>query len=651
MTRILRCLSLFLLLLTTFSLAADKPATPVLHPSDNLVVDGVPDIPQSMVDQVSRYSEFRLAFPTSWHPVRREMIVGTRFGDTYQAHLVKMPGGARTQLTFFPESVYGGQFEPTKGEYFIYSKDKGGDEFYQIYRYDFASGESTLLTDGKSRNTGAVFSYKGDRIVYGSTRRTGNDVDLWVVEPLNPKSDHMLCELKGGGWQALSWSPDDKKILVMEEVSINETYLWLVDSTSCEKKLLTPKGGKEQIAYYTAAISRDGKGVYVSTDKDSEFQRLAYLDLATGQYTFLTSHLNFDLDNFAQSWDGNTMAFVTNENGMGVLHLMDTRTRKEIPAPKLPIGLVGDLRWHKNNRDLMFSMENGRATSDAYSLDLKTGKVERWTYSETGGLNTANFSTPQLIQWKSFDGKEISGFLYRPAARFTGKRPVVVDIHGGPEGEYRPGFIGRDNYYLNELGVALIFPNVRGSSGFGKSFLKLDNGFLREDSYKDIDALLDWIKQQPDLDGERIMVTGGSYGGHMTLAVSTFYSPKIRCSVDIVGISNLATFLEHTSGYRQDLRRVEYGDERDPKMRAFLERIAPLNNAEKIKKPMFVIQGYNDPRVPRSEAEQIVNTLKKTGTPVWYLLAKDEGHGFQKKKNRDFEFYSTVLFMQEYLLK
>ncbi len=650
MARIFRCLAL-VLLLSTLSLAADKPTTPALHPADNLVVDGVPDVPQSVVEQVGRYSEFRGATPTSWHPLRREMIIMTRFADTAQAHLVKMPGGARTQLTFFPENVYGGHFEPTKGDYFIYAKDKGGDEFYQIYRYDLASGESTLLTDGKSRNTGPVFSYKGDRIVYGSTRRTGNDVDLWVVEPLDPKSDHMLCELKGGGWQALNWSPDDKKILVMEEISANETYLWMVDSSNCEKKLLTPKGAKEKIAYYNAAISRDGKGVYVTTDKDSEFQRLAYLDLATGSYTFLTSHLNFDVDDFDQSWDGDTIAFVTNESGMSVLRLLDTRTRKELPAPRLPIGLLRRLSWHKNNRDLTFAMENGRSTTDAYSLDLKTGKVERWTYSETGGLNTAGYSLPELIKWKSFDGMQITGFLYRPSARFSGKRPVIVDIHGGPEGEFRPGFLGRFNYYLNELGVALIFPNVRGSTGFGKTFLTLDNGFLRENSYKDIDALLDWIKQQPELDGDRIMITGGSYGGHMTLAISTFYSPKIRCSVEIVGMSNLVTFLQNTSGYRQDLRRVEYGDERDPKMREFLERIAPLNNAEKIRKPMFVIQGYNDPRVPRTEAEQIVSTLKKTGTPVWYLMAKDEGHGFQKKKNRDFQFYSTVMFMQEYLLK
>jgi dipeptidyl aminopeptidase/acylaminoacyl peptidase len=241
--------------------------------------------------------------------------------------------------------------------------------------------------------------------------------------------------------------------------------------------------------------------------------------------------------------------------------------------------------------------------------------------------------------------------LHRPAKRFTGKRPVVIDIHGGPEGQARPWFHAQKNYFMNELGVALLFPNVRGSSGYGKSFLLLDNGFLRENTYKDINALLDWVATQPDLDPERVMVTGGSYGGHMTLAVSTFYSDRIRCSVDIVGPSNLVTFLENTSGYRRDLRRVEYGDERDPEMRKFLNRIAPMTNVDKIRKPLFVVQGANDPRVPASEAEQIVKALREHGTPVWYLLAKDEGHGFNKKRNVDFEFYATALFMQEHLLK
>src|SRR5205814_6043736 len=289
-----------------------------------------------------------------------------------------------------------------------------------------------------------------------------------------------------------------------------------------------------------------------------------------------------------------------------VLHLLDTKTAKEKPVPDLPKGIASGVRWHKNNRDLRFNITSARSTSDVYSLDAQTGKVDRWTYSETGGLNTANFSEPQLIHWKTWDGREISGFLYRPPAKFSGPRPVIINIHGGPEAQYRPGYLVRNNYFINELGCAMIFPNVRGSDGYGKTFVKLDNGVLREGSYKDISSLLDWLKNRPELDSNRVMVTGGSYGGFMTLAVACNYADQIRCAVDVVGPSNFVTFLKNTESYRRDLRRVEYGDERDPKMAEFLERVAPLNNASKITKPLFVVQGANDPRVPKSEADQMV---------------------------------------------
>jgi dipeptidyl aminopeptidase/acylaminoacyl peptidase len=330
---------------------------------------------------------------------------------------------------------------------------------------------------------------------------------------------------------------------------------------------------------------------------------------------------------------------------------MDAATEKEVKLPKLPAGVYGGLRWHRNGRELGFAVNNARSAGDCYSVDVASGKLERWTTSESA-VKTDTFPEAELVRWKSFDGKMISGFLYKPpAAKFPGKLPVLVNIHGGPEGQSQPTFVGRANYYLNELGIAVIYPNVRGSTGYGKTFSLLDNGFKREDTYKDINALFDWIGTRPDLDAERIAVTGGSYGGHMTLAVSTFYSNRIRCSVDIVGMSNLVTFLEHTEAYRRDLRRVEYGDEREPKMREFLERIAPMNNIEKIKKPMFVIAGKNDPRVPVSESQQIADALKKQGTPVWLLIAKDEGHGYRKKGNQDFQFYATVEFLREYLLK
>jgi dipeptidyl aminopeptidase/acylaminoacyl peptidase len=622
----------------------------VMAPTENLVVDGVPKIPASLAETAGRYGTYRFAVVSDWHPARREMLIRTRFADTPQVHLVKMPGGERQQLTFYPDSIAAAQFHPNGGDYFVFVKDIGGGEWYQLYRYDMNTGNVTLLTDGKSRNLLGSWSSGGDQIAYVSTRRTGQDTDLWVMNPAEPKTDHLLTQLKGGGWEPIDWSPDDKNILLQEQISINETYLWLVNTTTGEKTAITPRALKEKVSYGTARFSKDGKGIYVTTDQGSEFQRLAFLDISGKNPKFLTSDIPWDVESLDLSHDGMRLAFVTNEEGLSVLHVMDTATQKEMKLPELPAGVMQGVRWHRDGHDLAFSLSNAQGAGDCYSVDVATGKLERWTVSETA-VKTDAFPAAELVHWKSFDGKMISGFLYKPSAKFTGKRPVLVVIHGGPEGQSQPVFLGRANYYLNELGIALIYPNVRGSTGYGKTFSLMDNGFKREDPYKDIDTLFEWVGTRPDLDANRIALTGGSYGGHMTLAVSTFYSDRIRCSVDIVGMSNLVTFLEHTEGYRRDLRRVEYGDERDPKMHDFLEQIAPMNNIEKIKKPMLVVAGKNDPRVPVTESEQIVGALKKQGTPVWYLMAKDEGHGFRKKQNQDFQFYTTVEFLEEYLLK
>jgi len=333
------------------------------------------------------------------------------------------------------------------------------------------------------------------------------------------------------------------------------------------------------------------------------------------------------------------------------LHLLDTETDKYRAVPGVPVGVLDNLKFHKNSRDLAFSVNSARSPSDVYSLDVKTGKIDRWTEGETGGLNATKFVEPKVVRWKTFDGKMISGLLYSPdASKFPGKRPVIVLIHGGPEGQSRPVFLGRNNYLLNELGIAVLLPNVRGSLGYGKTFSLLDNGFHRDDTYKDIGALLDWIQASDSLDSTRVMAMGGSYGGHMTWAVAAFYGDRIRCALPIVGMSNLVTFLEHTEAYRRDLRRVEYGDERDRQMRAYLEKIAPMNHLDAMHKPVFAVVGKNDPRVPWTESRQIVDKLKAQDTPTWFLMANDEGHGYAKKKNVDFLFNAEVMFVEQYLL-
>jgi dipeptidyl aminopeptidase/acylaminoacyl peptidase len=667
------------------SRAADDGA---IAPNENLITDGVPPVPAEIADTASRYGESRPAILSDWHPTQNQMLIRTRFGDTMQVHLVKTPGGARTQLTFFPDRVEGAQFDPIRGSYILLHKGVGGAEFFQNYRYDLNDGSITLLTDGKSRNSNPVFSHTGEQTAYTSTRRNGTDTDIYLEFPLDPKTDRLLAEVKGGGWDVLDWSPDGRKLLAMEYISVTETYLWLIDTSTGDKTALTPRGdGGEKVAYGHARFDHEGKGIFMTTDKGSEFQQLAYKPLNGDPIVYLTAGLNHDVDEFDLSEDGHHLAFVTNEDGLSGLYAVRDveavmerisgglaedpsfkgaaqeflgRAERLLPAgPSVPAnfsagapaGVVYGLKWTRNGAKLGINISGANVPGDCYSTDLAGNGFWRWTYGETGGLNPESFSQPKLIKWPSFDQKEVSGFLYAPdAQKFPGKRPVIVSIHGGPEGQYRPEFLGRFNYFISELGCALICPNVRGSTGYGKTFVSLDDGFKREDSYKDIDALLDWIKEQPGLDASRIMITGGSYGGHMTLAVSTFYADKIRCSVDVVGMSNLKTFLQHTESYRRDLRRAEYGDERDPKMAEFLDRIAPMNNAQRITKPIFIVQGYNDPRVPRSEAEQMVGALKKQGTPVWFLMARDEGHGFAKKKNADFQFYATVEFIRRFLL-
>jgi dipeptidyl aminopeptidase/acylaminoacyl peptidase len=617
---------------------------------DSVVVEGVPPAPKDLQADVGRYLEFRSAVFNSWHPVRRELLITTRFADSSQLHVVKMPGGARSQLTFLPEPVAGGKFQPKHGKSIVFSQDRGGGEFYQLYRYDLADGRITLLTDGKSRNTGPRWARSGTWLAYTSTRRTGKDNDLYVVNPAQPGTDRLIIELPGGGWSVTDWSPDEKQLLMIEYISINESHVWLVDIENATKKRVSPEQ-TDKVSYSQAAFGKDGRSVFLTTDLDFEFQRLARLDLSTGNITFLPTRLQWDVNEFELSPDGSLIAFITNEDGVGVLHIAETKKFSERKLPNLPLGLISNLEWHENGKELAFNLNSAKSPLDVYSIDVEKTRLHRWTESETGGLDASGFVEPQLVRLKSFDETPISAFVYKPdKARHQGRRPVIVNIHGGPESQARPIFQARNNYFLDEMGIAIVYPNVRGSAGYGKTFLTLDNGFRRENSVRDIGAIIEWIQQQPDFDSERIAVAGGSYGGYMVLASMIHFADQLRCGVDVVGISSFLTFLKNTQDYRRDLRRVEYGDERDEKMRKFLEKISPLTQAQRITKPLLVVQGKNDPRVPLSEAEQMVQAIRGGGGKVWYLMAKDEGHGFAKKRNADYQFLATVLFFREHLL-
>jgi dipeptidyl aminopeptidase/acylaminoacyl peptidase len=620
-------------------------------PNENLITENIAEIPKELANQVKKYAESRGASLAEIHPTKNEIIIGTRFGSTAQFHRVSQPMGARTQITFFDEPVSGASYEPVKGEFLIYSKDIGGNEFGQLYKLDLKTLQSTLLTDGgRSQNGGVTWRKDGKGFYYSSTKRNGGDRDIYYLDPNNPKSDKLILQVKGGGWGISDISNDGKKLLIGEYVSANESHIWLLETESGKLSEVTDRKSTG-IIQSGASFSDKNDEIWFVTDKDNEFERLATLSLTTKKVTFHTSKITWNVENYNLSEDKKSIVFITNEAGLNKMYLMNAVDKTYSAVKNIPIGLIGGANFTKDKQALFFTQSTAQSASDVYKLILKTGAIQRWTESELGEMQTSDMSVPKFIEWKSFDNLKISGFYYPAAAKFSGKRPVLINIHGGPEGQSMASFLGSNNYYTNEMGVAIIFPNVRGSSGFGKTFIAKDNGFLREDSVKDIGALLDWIAQQPELDKDRIMIMGGSYGGYMTLATAFHYADKIKCSVDIVGISNFNTFLKNTEEYRRDLRRVEYGDERIPEMAAFFEKMAPLNNIDKIKKPLFIIQGTNDPRVPVTEATQMRDKLKANGNVVWYLEAKDEGHGFRKKANVDFQRLAVIRFMQEYLIK
>lgn len=640
----------FLVLLFPSVIVFGQQNKNLVLPNENLITENIPEISKDLANQVKKYTESRGASLTAIHPLKEEIIIATRFGSTPQFHKVSKPLGARKQITFFDEPMSNASYEPINGNYIIYSKDVGGNEFGQLYSMDLQTLQSTLLTDGgRSQNGNVVWKKDGSGFFFTSTKRNGGDRDIYYMNSNDPKSTKLILQVKGGGWGIGDISADAKKLLVEEGISANESHLWMLDIETSNLSEVCNRTDKN-IVQTKAKFSSNPNEIWFVTDRDNEFQRLATMDLSSKKVLYHTSTIPWDVSQYILTEDKSKLAFVTNEGGLNKMYLMDTATKKYNEIKNIPIGLISGLVFTNNGNSLFFTQSTADSSSDVYQLDLSSNKIARWTESELGEMRKEDMSKPKYIEWASFDKLKISGFYYPASTKFNGKRPVLINIHGGPESQSFASFLGSNNFYTNEMGIALIFPNVRGSSGFGKTYIAKDNGFLREDSVKDIGALLDWIALQPELDKDRVMIMGGSYGGYMTLATAFHFADRIRCSVDIVGISNFNTFLKNTEEYRRDLRRVEYGDERDEKMYAFLDKIAPLNNTDKIKKPMFIIQGTNDPRVPLTEALQMRNKLKAQGNTVWYLEAKDEGHGFKKKPNVDFQRLAVIKFIEAYLL-
>ncbi|MCO4822420.1 MAG: S9 family peptidase [Flavobacteriaceae bacterium] len=650
----LRCTLFSFLISAPLSISTFAEVNITTANNGQLVMEDIPAIPSQLVEDLNRYQNVRSAPFRGFSKDAKSIFITTRFGDVSQLHKVDSAGGARQQLTFFKEPISGISRQPNSDN-IAFTMDAGGNEYAQIFMLDTKTGKSKMLSDGESRNGALRWNNSGDTFAFQTTKRNGKSNDIWIMNPTTAKSEMVLESKDGSWWGPSDWSRDNKKIMALQYVSASDSRIYIIDVATKQKLLLAGNLEKGSVNY-GQAFSKDDNGIYFITNQFSEFQQLAYKSFDGGKIDVITKNINWNISSFELSNKGNKAVFTVNENGIDSMYLLDTKTFNYKKVNDLPIGLVGGFEFSDDDKKLGLTLNTAQSPSDSFVLELdkkptEHGQLTRWTNSEVGGLDTSKFSTPELITFTSFDQLSIPAFVYKPQTKHNKPRPVIISIHGGPEGQFRPAFRSTFQLWMDKLDAVVIAPNVRGSAGYGKEYINLDNGFKREDSVKDIGALLDWIKTQPDLDASRVAVFGGSYGGYMVLASAVHYSDKLKAAVDIVGISNFVTFLENTKSYRRDLRRVEYGDERIPEMRAHLEKISPNNHVDKMKIPMFVVQGENDPRVPVTEAVQVVKELRKNGKDVWYMNALNEGHGYRKKENRDIYQQAVVLFFQQKLIQ
>lgn len=623
------------------------------HPksiASTIVSSGIPPIPDSLRQKVSQYQNWRSATLVDWSPDGRSLLVLRRADETSQLFAVHTAGGAPVQMTDLNETVLSAFVCPdSRQKTVLFTQDSGGNENFQIYSLSLDSRKITRLTSDSAQNDGIVWSNRGDLFAYSSNRRNGKDFDLYLHDINRPADDPLILS-KGGMWSAHDWSPDDKQLLVSCYVSRTASRLFVLDIKTRSVQPLTDSA--DTVSEELGAWAAGGRGIFFTSDKNTDFRCLRYFDCSTRCERLLTASIPWDVREFSLSRNSDLIAFATNEHGFSRLYIMDTATFSYRPIPGLPRGIISNLRFHPSGEFLGMTVTTPSQPDDAYALDVRNFSLIRWTKSDSGDQPVVE---PEIMHYPSFDsinGKPrlIPCIAYKP----TGKKPpypVLITIHGGPESQFWPSFKTDLLFQINGLGIAVLAPNIRGSGGYGKAWLELDNGYHREDAVRDIGALLDWVAQQPDLDSTRVAVMGGSYGGYVALASLVKYNDRLAAGIDLYGISNFVTFLEHTAPYRRDARRAEYGDERDPTMRKFLLEISPLIHANRITKPLLIIQGANDARVPITESRHIADAVRKNHGDVWFLVANDEGHGYRKKSNREYQDAVTALFLERFLVR
>jgi dipeptidyl aminopeptidase/acylaminoacyl peptidase len=608
-----------------------------------LHLENVPPTPPALAESLRSYENARSAVFEDWL-ADGSMLIATRFGQTTQIHRVASPAAAREQITFFDEPVSQALARPGKADRFLFRRDVGGAEYFQIFLAGL-TGTPQAITEPETRNQAPLFSKDGSTVAWSSVRKGQSEYAIWTMRVDDPASRRLVYQGKGE-IDGEAFAPDGRSLVFIEQISAASQKLYRLDLASGKATELHPT--ELEVTYDHPRFTADGKALILTSNEGSEFDRLMRLDLGTGAMVALTGKLDWDVETLDLSADGRWVAFSVNEDGRSSVYLYPLAGGAALKVPGLPVGVMVGLKFSPDSSKLAINLDTAEAPADIWTYAPATGALERWTRSETGGIDPADLVEPALVHFPSFDQRQIPAFLYEPR-NGTGKLPVIISIHGGPEAQERPGFRPTYQYWVKALGAAVITPNIRGSSGYGRTYLSLDNGLKRQDSVKDIGALLDWIATRLELDASKIVVSGGSYGGFMTLSVFATYGDRLAGAYDVVGMSNLVTFLEHTEAYRRDLRRVEYGDERDPVIRKFMEDTAPLNNTAKMTKPLFVVAGKNDPRVPYTEGEQMIAKIRAQGGDVWYMLAADEGHGFRKKPNRDAQRAAETLWFEKVL--
>jgi dipeptidyl aminopeptidase/acylaminoacyl peptidase len=602
------------------------------------LLEGVPALSPEIEAAITPYLEARRVRVASVTSDGSRMLVLTRDTGTTQVYSLTRALGPLEQLTFGHEPIVQASLLPARLNTLVFRRDHGGDEDHQIYRRDLGTASEELLTDGSSRHGPFRLSNAAGAplLAFTGNGRAEPDFDVYLS---TLEAEPMLAVVRDGQWLVLGWANDGQHLLLRRFWSAERSMIYLADLDDSSVEPLVED--LELAAFIDARFNPRGE-LDVLTDFGQEFVALHTRGL-DGTWQRQTPELADDVEGFTRQPDG-ALAYVINDGGISRLFIaeLDGNTR-ELPLPHAAV--LSGLR-PAGPRRLAFTLTSAMLPPDAYVLDLDRTELDRWTASSPGG-ETLDFVEPELERAPSHDDLEIPLIIYRP--RGEGPFPVLMWMHGGPEEQSRPEFNPVIQYFVGR-GVAIVAPNVRGSDGYGRRYRGLDDGRLRTGAIDDVGAILDWLEARPDFDGTRVGIYGVSYGGFLVLASLAAYPDRFVAGCDVVGITNLVSFLENTRGYRQDLRRPEYGDERDPEMREFMQQISPLTHVDRIEAPLFVAHGANDPRVPVSEAQQLVAALREREKEVWYMLAPTEGHGFKQRINRDTFYVAMAMFFERYLL-